>query len=39
MFNSSKPDLEKKVEKALEKDPKTPDELIKDFEDVVLTED
>jgi len=39
MFNSPKPDLEEKVEKALEKGAKTPDELIKDFEDVVLTED
>ncbi|GEM_PF-3859702 len=39
MFNSSKPDLEKKVDKALEKGAKTPDELIKDFEDAALTED
>ncbi len=39
MFNSSKPNFEKKVEKALEKGAKTSDELIKNFEDVVLTED
>nr|WP_312577562.1 poly-gamma-glutamate hydrolase family protein [Sedimentibacter sp.] len=39
MFGSSKPDLEKKVEKTLEKGQKNPDELIKDFEDVVFTED
>jgi len=36
LFSSPKPDLEKKVEKALEKGAKTPDELIKDFEDVTL---
>lgn len=39
MFSSSKPNLEKKVDKALEKGAKTPNELIKDFEDAALIED
>ena len=39
IFDSSKPNVEKKVESALEKGAKTPDELIKDFEDVVSSED
>jgi phage replication-related protein YjqB (UPF0714/DUF867 family) len=36
---SSKSDYEKKIDEALEKGAKTPNELIKNFEDVVLTED
>lgn len=39
IFDSSKPNVEKKVESALGKGAKTPDELIKDFEDVVSSED
>lgn len=39
IFDSSKPNVEKKVESVLEKGAKTPDELIKDFEDVVSSED
>lgn len=36
---SSKSNYEKKIDEALEKGAKTPSELIKNFEDVVLTED
>lgn len=38
-FDPSKPNFEKKVDKALEKGAKTPNDLIKNFEDAILTED